>query len=311
MSDFVGQVRDAIKEDDHAARYALQVGGSGSWSEPHSGVLCLDGVEGMDGLIPLGDLRLVRHMVRQQPQSVIHAKVLGALEILELHQPNERATPGCVICSAADESCGCMGSGEDWPCQTVIAVGRMFGVEYVPPAAPEPRELTEADLDELRAALDPGDTFGRALLDFERHPELVVNGCPLTREQRIDGAAFRPAWQKIMQEAVRDRLLNEFVESTPLPEPPAPARRERVLPASLDQIRRALDACPSCGAITAIITLCRDRWHRRARLSLDWDTTSSAIPRARKPGEDTISMGVIPSADFASDQVTMRITWRP
>lgn len=56
------------------------------------------------------------------------------------------------------------------------------------------------DLDAIRAALDPDDGDGHALIDFDRYPEATLNGIPLTREQRIDGAAMRPAWQMLMRE---------------------------------------------------------------------------------------------------------------
>lgn len=67
----------------------------------------------------------------------------GALAILDLHKPNESGN-GCVICSRV-ESCGCVSAADlancskyDWPCATVVALGAMFGVEYVAPPTPEP-----------------------------------------------------------------------------------------------------------------------------------------------------------------------------
>lgn len=56
------------------------------------------------------------------------------------------------------------------------------------------------DLDAIRAALGPDDADGRDLIDFDRYPEATLNGIPLTREQRIDGAAMRPAWKMLMRE---------------------------------------------------------------------------------------------------------------
>lgn len=172
-------------------------------------------------LVPVGSgfVERVRAVIEAERGNGRYSR--GALEILDLHKPNERGT-GCEICSLADDSCGCVGSAEDsYPCSTVIAVGRMFGVEYVPPPAPEP---VEPDLDALRTALDPDDAFGLALLDFEQHPTLVVNGCPLSREQRIDGASFRPAWQKLMRDVWPKVVEEELFRSQLLVGAPAVLR---------------------------------------------------------------------------------------
>lgn len=63
-----------------------------------------------------------------------------------------------------------------------------------------PHGETVDDLDAIRAALDPDDQAGHDLIDFDRYPEATLNGIPLTREQRIDGAAMRPAWKVLMRE---------------------------------------------------------------------------------------------------------------
>lgn len=63
--------------------------------------------------------------------------------------------------------------------------------------------MNELELEELREQLK-GDEFGLALLDFETHPEMVINGCPVTREQRIDGASMRPVVQALLAKALRD-----------------------------------------------------------------------------------------------------------
>jgi hypothetical protein len=63
--------------------------------------------------------------------------------------------------------------------------------------------MSEADLEQLREQLKD-DPFGLELLDFETHPQMVINGCPVTREQRIDGASMRPAVQALLAKALRD-----------------------------------------------------------------------------------------------------------
>jgi len=64
--------------------------------------------------------------------------------------------------------------------------------------------VSEIDLDELRERLK-GDPCGLRIIDFETYPEMTINGIPVTREQRIDGASMRPAIQELM--AVARRVL--------------------------------------------------------------------------------------------------------
>jgi hypothetical protein len=64
--------------------------------------------------------------------------------------------------------------------------------------------MNELELDELRDQLKD-DPFGLELLDFETHPEMVLNGWQrLTREDRIDGASMRAVIQPLLAKALRD-----------------------------------------------------------------------------------------------------------
>jgi hypothetical protein len=76
----------------------------------------------------------------------------------------------------------------------------LIELDTEPTAEPEAQE---PDIEALRANLDPDDDFGRALLDFDTYPDITINGTPVTREQRIDIAAMRPAVQKLFRDTMR------------------------------------------------------------------------------------------------------------
>jgi len=98
----VDRLHTALDDDEQSARFALQVGGTGVWSEVVSGALCLEGVEGMDGLVPIGDLRLTRHMERHDPTTVLrqvaaHRQLLAKYEeAYEWYDANKHAPAGEV-----------------------------------------------------------------------------------------------------------------------------------------------------------------------------------------------------------------------
>lgn len=136
--DLVERLRAAIDEDERAARYALQVGGTGVWTEVSSGVLCLEGVDGWDGLHALGDQRLTRHMEVHDPARVLR-QVAAHREILAEHEHMtwgvggsiyeyrpEREERGCRICAYNDKTE--MVDAAGW-CATVRALARAYGIE--------------------------------------------------------------------------------------------------------------------------------------------------------------------------------------
>ena len=84
MNALLKLMNEAIADNERAAWYAMEVGGNGIWTEQTSGVICLHGVEGMDGLVPVGDLRLSRHMVRNSPVRVLR-RVAGYRKLLAMH----------------------------------------------------------------------------------------------------------------------------------------------------------------------------------------------------------------------------------
>ena len=87
--DLVSWLRAQLDDDERGARFAMQVGGTGVWSEPHSGTLLLEGVEGLDGLVPIGDLRLSRFMAEHCPARAL-AEVQAKRAILDLHRLSVR-----------------------------------------------------------------------------------------------------------------------------------------------------------------------------------------------------------------------------
>src|SRR5512139_3938794 len=97
MSDLVAKLRAALDEDEQAALYATQDNGTGMWDEVVSGTLRLDGVEGLDGLIPIGDLRLTRHIARHDPARVLR-QVAAMRKLLAMHEPTAGGL--CERCSS-------------------------------------------------------------------------------------------------------------------------------------------------------------------------------------------------------------------
>lgn len=82
MTDLITFLRGRLDEDERGARYAMQAGGTGVWSEPTSGALLLEGVKGMDGLFGVGDSRITRHMAEWHPARVL-AEVEAKRRILD------------------------------------------------------------------------------------------------------------------------------------------------------------------------------------------------------------------------------------
>jgi hypothetical protein len=63
--------------------------------------------------------------------------------------------------------------------------------------------MNGVELERLRERLKD-DPFGLVLLDFETHPEIMINRCRLTREDRIDGASMRAVVRPLLAKAWRD-----------------------------------------------------------------------------------------------------------
>ncbi len=69
--DIVTWLNGVLEHVESAARYAIFDGATGRWEEPTSGAICLNGVEGLDGLLPLGDPRISRHAIIHDPAAVL------------------------------------------------------------------------------------------------------------------------------------------------------------------------------------------------------------------------------------------------
>jgi hypothetical protein len=81
-SELVTWLRAQLDDDEVSARFAIQAGGLGRWRELSSGVLDI-GAPGLDGLVPIGDMRISRHAVRFDPARVL-ADVAAKRAILDL-----------------------------------------------------------------------------------------------------------------------------------------------------------------------------------------------------------------------------------
>lgn len=147
MTDLIERIKTAIAEDERAARYAMSIGGNGIWTEVTSGTLAADGVEGMDGLVPIGDLRLSRHIERHHPARAL--RQAGAhRKILELH-PHDRfqeplsadspfeedrrpafaEDPRYVGCRLCDWDYRFEVVEPSWWCATVLAIAAIYRIE--------------------------------------------------------------------------------------------------------------------------------------------------------------------------------------
>lgn len=68
---------------------------------------------------------LIEHIARHDPARALR-EVEAKRAVIELHGRAESHPHGCVVCSLANESCGCVGTwAEGWPCETIK---RMAGV---------------------------------------------------------------------------------------------------------------------------------------------------------------------------------------
>lgn len=128
MSDLIAKLRAQLDDDERAALYATQDNGTGIWDEVVSGTLRLNGVEGLDGLIPIGDQRLTRHMERHDPARVLR-QVAAMRKILDLHEPfvadENEPDPICQTCIEGSH----LYDVNAYPCPTVLAVAEAYGLD--------------------------------------------------------------------------------------------------------------------------------------------------------------------------------------
>lgn len=112
VDDLIAKIRAAIDEDERIAKAAKEV------ADGYVGDVVPDG--GPQGWTDL-------HGLRQDPDRTL-AMVAAHREILELHERSENYPHECTECGDFGD-CGCARGSEDWPCPTLLALAKGYGIE--------------------------------------------------------------------------------------------------------------------------------------------------------------------------------------
>lgn len=102
--DLLAFLRERLDDDENTARYAIQAGGDGQWTEPASGVVDLSqGPDaGLEGLLAIDDHRISRHIVHYNPARVL-AEVASKRAIIDELWAELRYASDPVTVESCDE----------------------------------------------------------------------------------------------------------------------------------------------------------------------------------------------------------------